>query len=187
MQGLTLSTPRSSLWQSANHHHHHHDHHQHHHHHHHRSVYSFNLTLDLMVKLVSLHGQPVNASLIVEFVDQDDTSVDQGYTSVFHDLGQIASGMAWRRVTAAVADVHSADMPMGWQGSGAFHPTLYTPVLPENRTFASVMANTDVIRFTTFVPGMMYSTDLSFDVHFDNLVWNLGVACTETTTTTLYI
>merc|ERR1740122_678964 len=137
-----------------------------------------------MATKVTLRGQPVNHSLIVEFVDQDDTSVDQGYASVFYDLGQIASGMAWRRATASVADIHSAEMPLGWQGSGAFHPELFTPMLPENRTFASVIANTDIIRFTTFVPGMMYSTDISFDLRFDNLVWDFGVECTETSTTT---
>jgi len=172
MQGLTLATPWASLSPSAS------------------TLHGFNLTLDLMVKMVSFRGKPVNASLIVEFVDQDDTSVDQGYTSVYHDLGEIASGMHWRSVTAGVADINSTTMPNGWQGSGVFHPTLHTPLLPKNRTFASVLANADVLRITTFVPGMYYSTDLLFDVSFDNFVWNLGLACTEaasTTSTTIHV
>jgi len=173
MQGLTLATPWAALAGLPP-----------------SPLHGFNITMDLMVKTVSLRGKPVNASLILEFVDQDDTSVDQGYTSVYHDLGEIASGMHWRSVTAGVADINSTTMPNGWQGSGVFHPTLHTPLLPKNRTFASVLANADVLRITTFVPGMYYSTDLLFDVSFDNFVWNLGLACTEaasTTSTTIHV
>merc|ERR1712110_1065974 len=98
---------------------------------------------------------------------------------VFQVLADIpgTQGGDWRTVTAVVADRQSPQLPMGWTGSGAFHPKTQKPQLPANRTFASVLAGADEVRFTTYVPGMAYSVDIVYRLRIDNVSWTFDVPC----------
>jgi hypothetical protein len=62
----------------------------------------------------------------------------------------------------------SATLPAGWGGYGAEDPVTFEPELPADRTFASVLASVDEIRFTTYVPGYFYGFT-NFDLRFDNI------------------
>lgn len=142
-------------------------------------VLGFSLSMDVKVDEVSLRGNPVNSTLIVEFADNADTGVDQGYSSVFQVLAEIPGSVGgdWRTVTAVVEDPESPQLPSGWSGSGAFHPKTTKPQLAANRTFASVLLGANDVRFTTYVPGMVYSTDIVYRLRIDNVSWTFDAAC----------
>ena len=66
-----------------------------------------------------------------------------------------------------IDDTSATDLPPGWGGTGAENE-FFEPVLPENRTFTSVLAGVDEIAVTTLEPGFFFGfTD--FDVRIDNI------------------
>jgi len=52
-----------------------------------------------------------------------------------------------------IADPSSAALPAGY---GDEDPVTFDPILPADRTFASVLQGVDEIHFTTFVPGFCF-------------------------------
>lgn len=112
----------------------------------------------------------VPRNLVVELMDYNPAGSDYPWTSVWYDLGEISSfDPGWRSLGVTIADPTSATLPAGWGGYGAEDPNTYEPMLPADRTFASVLASVDEIRFTTYVPGYFYGFT-NFDVRFDNIV-----------------
>lgn len=111
----------------------------------------------------------VSRNLVVELVDYNPPGSDYPYTSVWYDLGEISSALSgWRTLKVELTDTTSAGLPAGWGGYGAENPVTFEPMLPADRTFASVLASVDEVRFTTFVPGFFYGFT-NYDVRFDNI------------------
>lgn len=116
----------------------------------------------------------VPRQLVVELIDNNPPGSDYPWTSVWYDLGEISSfNPGWNTMKVTIDDPTSATLPAGWGGYGAEDPVTFEPMLPANRTFASVLASVDEIRFTTFVPGYFYGFT-NFDVRFDNIVVGAG-------------
>lgn len=125
--------------------------------------------VDVKVDQITFFGTPVPRNLIVELVDFNDPSDPYPWTSVWYNLGAISSDQTsdWTHFEITISDPNAAALPAGWGGTGAEDPVTFEPILPAGRTFASVLANVEEIRFTTFQPGFFYGfTD--FELRFDN-------------------
>ncbi|MFN0134906.1 MAG: PEP-CTERM sorting domain-containing protein [Phycisphaerae bacterium] len=131
----------------------------------------FKLTVDVRIDSITFFGTEVSRDLIAEFRDYTPRDPQSPYCSVWYHLSEIsASQPGWRRYSVEIADPTSETLPPGWGGSGAEDPETFEPILPEGRTFASVLANTDELRFTTFVPGWFFGFT-NFFMAVDNVGW----------------
>lgn len=115
-------------------------------------------------------GWEVERHMVVELVSYNPEGSDYPYTSVYFDLGTISSWATgdWTTFSITIDDTTAAGLPAGWGGTGAENPETFEPMLPEGRTFASVLADVDEIRFTTLQPGWFYGFTY-FDLQFDNV------------------
>lgn len=130
--------------------------------------HSVTLGLDVSAMSIQYFGQEVTRSLVVELRDYDNKPADLPYTSVWFDLGTLdASNSDWRHFAVTIADTSSSLLPAGWGGYGAEDAT-GMPMLPNGRTFASVLSSVDEIVFTTLKPGYGYGFT-NFDVAIDNV------------------
>lgn len=126
------------------------------------------LGVDVRSRLVSFFGTPVTRNLILELRDYDNPPAFYPYVSVWYILGQIRTGQPWTPFDVTIADTSATTLPAGWGGYGAEDPNTYEPMLPPDRTFASVLAGIDEISISTYEPGYFYGfTD--FDVALDNI------------------
>jgi hypothetical protein len=92
------------------------------------------------------------------------------WNSVYYNVGYLHSRDAgWKTYTVEIENPQATDMPEGWGGTGAEDPDTYEPVLPPGVTFADVMADVDVIRITTLVPGWYYEYAFLHDINVDNI------------------
>jgi hypothetical protein len=125
--------------------------------------------IDVRTDSITFRGNEVSRSLFVELRDTT-TPNSQGlpWTSVFFELGTLSSSTpGWVHYSVTIADPTATGLPPGWVGYGA-EDANGNPILPPDRTFASVLENVDVINFTTFAPGFFYGFT-NFDLAFDNL------------------
>lgn len=115
-------------------------------------------------------GWEVERHLVVELMSYNPEGSDYPWVSVWYDFGPISSWATgdWTTFGITIDDPNSATLPSGWGGYGAEDPNTFEPMLPADRTFASVLANVDEIRFTTFVPGYFYGFTY-FDLQYDNV------------------
>lgn len=121
--------------------------------------------IDVKAESIQYLGGEVSRHIVVELVDYDNPPTDLPYTSVWYDLGTIQAGNGWQSLAVTV-DPTAIALPTGWGGYGA-ETALGEPILPPDRTFASVLASVDEVRFTTYVPGWFYGfTD--YDLRYDN-------------------
>lgn len=126
--------------------------------------------IDVQVDYINFFGSPVARNLILELVDYNPPGSNYPYTSVWYNLGEISAAQTanWTNFSVTVWDPNSASLPAGWGGTGDEDPNTGEPRLPGGRTFASVLANVEEIRFTTLEPGFFYGfTD--FQLRFDNV------------------
>lgn len=130
---------------------------------------SVELSIDIKVNSIDFFGSPVPRELVVDLRDFDN---DNGFpwTSTWYSLGVLDSRVnnEWVTYSIIIDDTASLDLPAGWRGSGAEDPDTFEPILPEGRTFASVLASIDEITFTTFVPGYFFGFT-NFDIQVDNV------------------
>jgi hypothetical protein len=126
--------------------------------------------VDVRVEDISFFGNQVPRNLIVELVDFNDPGDPYPYTSVWFNLGEISVDQTsdWTRLSVVIDDPSSLTLPTGWGGTGSEDPVTFEPVLPADRTFASVLANVEEIRFTTFEPGFFYGFT-NYQLRFDNV------------------
>jgi hypothetical protein len=125
--------------------------------------------LDVRTKTIEYFGADVTRDLVVELRDHDNAPDGMPYVSVWYKLGTLdATVKGWNSFSVTIDDTSAIDLPEGWGGYGAEDPDTYEPMLPEGRSFASVLAGVDEIAFTTLVPGFMYGFTF-FDVAVDNL------------------
>ena len=132
------------------------------------------LTVDVKINSIWMYdfdGNPfeVPRNLIVELVDYaDDPEASFPYVSVWMNFGEISADLpGWRRFSTII-DPFSTELPAGWGGTGDEDPETFEPRLPADRTFASVLANVEEIRFTSFEPGWFYGFT-NFDMQVDNV------------------
>ncbi|QOJ14238.1 MAG: PEP-CTERM sorting domain-containing protein [Planctomycetia bacterium] len=127
------------------------------------------LGIDVQVGEISFFGSPVARNLIVELVDYHDPDADYPWSSVWFNLGEMSADQTadWTRFSIVIDDPVTGSLPPGWGGAGAEDPNTFEPTLPPGRTFASVLANVEEIRFTTFEPGYFYGFT-NFELRFDN-------------------
>ena len=125
------------------------------------------LSVDIKAESIQFLGSDVSRDVVVELADYNPVGSDYPWTSVWYNLGTISSQSDWQTLSVTIADPSSTTLPPGWGGYGAEDPITFEPILPADRTFASVLASVDEVRFTTFVPGFFYGfTD--FNVRYDN-------------------
>ena len=127
------------------------------------------IALDLKVEDISFFGSPVSRNWLVELRDYDDPEKGFPYTSVWYVFAEVSQALVpdWRRFTVVIADPAATGLPGGWGGYGA-EDEIGNPILPPDRTFASVLAGYDEIAFTTLQPGFVFGfTDHT--VRIDNL------------------
>lgn len=107
--------------------------------------------------------------LVVEFRDYDN---DNGFpwTSAWLSLGVLNADVnnEWTTYSVMIDDPTAMNLPMGWGGYGDEDPMTFEPILPSDRTFASVMSSVDEVAFTTFVPGFFFGFT-NFDIQVDNV------------------
>jgi hypothetical protein len=130
-----------------------------------------NVSVDVKVESIfyPFGAGEVPRNLVAEFLDYNPDGSDYPWTSVWYDLGEISSAQpGWRTLSVNIDNPSSATLPAGWGGYGAEDPVTFEPELPADRTFASVLASVDEIRFTTYVPGYFYGFT-NFDLRFDNI------------------
>lgn len=128
------------------------------------------LGIDVKVDDISFFGSQVARNLIVELVDyNDDPGNPYPWTSVWFNLGEISRRETrnWTHFSITIDDPTAIELPAGWGGTGDEDPVTFEPILPADRTFASVLANVEEIRFTTFEPGFFYGFT-NFQVRMDN-------------------
>lgn len=127
------------------------------------------LGLDVNTQFLNFFGQDVTREFIVDLRDYDNPSGGYPWTSVWYKLGTLdAADAGWHTWTVTIADTSATELPPGWGGYGAEDPNTFEPILPEDRTFTSVLAGVDEIAFTTLVPGFFFGfTD--HDVAVDNI------------------
>ncbi len=127
------------------------------------------LSVDVDVTSITFFGSQVSRDLVLELRDYDNAPNGYPYVSVWFNAGALpAAGSGWTTVNFDILDPTSAALPAGWGGYGAEDPNTFEPILPPDRTFASVLAGVDEIVFTTFVPGFFYGFT-NFDIAFDNI------------------
>lgn len=128
---------------------------------------SITLSIDVKVEDISMLGNPVPRSLIVDFRSISLAADGYPWTSVWHELTLMQSGQDWATYSVTV-DPRSTTLPDGWAGYGAEDPDTAEPMLPDGVTFADVMATTEEMAFTTLVPGFVFGF-ADHDVRIDNI------------------
>ncbi len=114
---------------------------------------SVTIGLDFKANSITYLGTEVSRELIVELRDYDNLPDNLPYTSVWFNLGTIsAADPGWKNMSVTIDSTKATDLPAGWGGYGA-ETAEGAPILPADRSFASVLAGVDEIVFTTFVPA----------------------------------
>ncbi len=132
---------------------------------------AFELSIDIQVNSITFFGQEVSRDLVVELRDYTNGN---GYpwTSVYYNLGTLRAATegsnGWITYSVVIDDPFATVLPSGWGGYGDEDPHTFEPILPADRTFASVLASVDEISFTTFVPGWFFGFT-NFDIQVDNI------------------
>jgi hypothetical protein len=127
------------------------------------------LSIDIRVHSIEFFGSPVTRPWLVELRDFDNPPPGYPYVSVWYKFADISSAQHgnWTTFQVTIDDTSAEDLPPGWGGTGAETPQA-EPILPPNRTFASVLAGVDQIAYTTLEPGFVFGfTD--FDMRLDNI------------------
>ncbi len=129
---------------------------------------SVNFGIDVLTQRVNYFGQDVTRDLVLELRDYDNATNGLPYTSVWYSLGTLDAAVGgWQHFSVTIGDTSATGLPSGWGGYGA-EDAVGNPLLPADRTFASVLAGVDEVVFTTYKPGWAYGfTD--FDVAVDNI------------------
>jgi len=133
----------------------------------------FELTVDVKVNSLDFFGTQVPRELVVEIRDTENNH-GLPYTSVYFNMGLISQAISaadedgWLTYSVIIDDPTALGLPAGWGGYGDEDPNTFEPILPADRTFASVLASVDEITFTSFVPGFFYGFT-NFDIQVDNV------------------
>lgn len=134
------------------------------------------LAIDVLTNDIVFEGAEVPRHLVVELRDHANPEGGYPYTSVWYDLGVISKDKSGFRRHAVSFDPNATTLPDGWGGYGA-EDAHGNPKLPDDRTFASVLAHVDEVAFTTMVPGYFYGFAV-FDVVADNM--SITAKCKQT-------
>jgi hypothetical protein len=130
---------------------------------------SITFSVDVKVNSIAFFGSEVERVLGIKLMDHDIQGPD-GASGVFFPLATISSATHgdWTTLSVTIDDPRQAALPDGWIGFGDYDPITFLPLLPDDATFATVLAGVDEFHLTTFEPGFFYGfTD--FNVRVDNL------------------
>ncbi|MGB0714693.1 MAG: PEP-CTERM sorting domain-containing protein [Phycisphaerae bacterium] len=144
---------------------------------------SITLSIDTKVEAINF-GSPVSRPWLVELRDFDNPPVGYPWVSVWYKFADISASSHgnWTTFSVTIEDTSLTDLPTGWGGTGAEDPNTFEPILPADRTFASVLAGVDEIVFTTLEPGFFFGfTD--HDVRIDNVSIARAGSAVPTTST----
>jgi MYXO-CTERM domain-containing protein len=130
---------------------------------------SIEVSIDIKTNSIASFNGEVPRELVVEFRDYDNPN-GLPWTSAWYTLGVIGSNFnpEWTTFSVIIDDTSALDLPAGWGGYGDEDPNTFEPILPEGRTFASVLESVDELAFTTFVPGFFFGFT-SMDLQIDNI------------------
>lgn len=119
--------------------------------------------------IFNFNGDPLPGEwypLVLELVDYDgDGGIPVSVYTIVDTMPEVGDG--WTRLTVQIPEAGDA-LPDGWGGTGAEDPDTFEPMLPGDRTYASVLQNVDEFRLTTFVPGFFYGFNF-WEVGYDNV------------------
>ncbi len=133
------------------------------------TVGSLRLGHDIEVEAIDFFGSPVSRPWLVELRDYDEPEKGFPWTSVWFKFADVSAAEQgnWTRFAVTILDASATALPPGWGGYGA-EDAGGNPILPPDRTFASVLAGVDEVAYTTLEPGFVFGfTD--HDVRLDNL------------------
>lgn len=130
---------------------------------------AFELSIDVKINSINMFGTEVPREFVVELRDSTNNN-GYPYTSVWYSLGVIsaANTNGWTTFSVTIDDPNALALPAGWGGYGDEDPNTFEPILPADRTFASVLQSVDELSFTTFVPGYFFGFT-NFDMQVDNI------------------
>ncbi len=133
------------------------------------SVPSLTLGIDVLVEHIIFWFQSVNRPWLVQLRDVDNPPANYHYVSVWYKFADISAAEYgdWTSFSVTIDDTSATDLPPGWHGTGAEAPGA-VPILPADRTFASVLAGVDQVVFTTFEPGYVFGYTI-FILKIDNI------------------
>lgn len=128
---------------------------------------SVTISIDVKVEGIWFFGSPVSRNLILDLRSFSQGQGGYPWSSVWYNMTEMQAGMDWATYSVTF-DPNSTEMPSGWGGYGDEDPNTYEPKLPDNLTFADILANVEEMTFTTYEPGYFYGfTD--FDIRIDNI------------------
>ncbi|MFI4898668.1 MAG: GC-type dockerin domain-anchored protein [Phycisphaerales bacterium JB059] len=136
--------------------------------------------VDVLVNYIAFFGSPVTREWVLELRDYDNVPDGYPYVSVWYVIGTLPTNSedGWVRFSVQF-DPSQTELPAGWGGYGAEDPDTFEPILPENRTFADVVASVDEMLFTTYVPGFFYGFT-NFNLQVDNItIRSINAGCNE--------
>ena len=136
--------------------------------------------VDVLVNYIAFFGSPVTREWVLELRDYDNVPPGYPYVSVWYVIDTLPTNSedGWVRFSVQF-DTTQTELPEGWGGYGAEDPNTFEPVLPDNRTFADVLASVDEVLFTTYVPGYFYGFT-NFNLQVDNItVRSINAGCNE--------
>ncbi|MEL6906557.1 MAG: hypothetical protein AAFP22_14195 [Planctomycetota bacterium] len=93
-----------------------------------------------------------------------------GPSGVYYELGRISAALQpdWTTFSVTIEDPTLAVLPPGWRGSGQADAGFTNPRLPAGATFATVLADVEILQFTCGAPGQSTPTSV-FDIRLDNV------------------
>jgi hypothetical protein len=130
---------------------------------------SITFSVDVKVTSLAFAGDQISREIGIALLDRDIQGPD-GASGVFFLLDYIsrAEHGDWTTLSVTIDDPTQAALPDGWIGFGDYDPDTFEPMLPDDATFATVLAGVDEFRLTSYQPGWFYGfTD--FNVRVDNL------------------
>lgn len=128
---------------------------------------SVTISIDVKVEGIWFFGSPVSRNLILEPRSYSLGQNGYPWSSVWYNLTPMQAGMDWATYSITF-DPNSTELPAGWGGTGDEDPNTFEPKLPDNLTFADIMANVEELTFSTYEPGFFYGfTD--FNIRVDNI------------------
>jgi hypothetical protein len=127
---------------------------------------SVTLSIDVKVNQINFFGTLVSRDLVLDLRSFSLGQDGYPWSSAWIILGELpGTGSDW--TTYSITFDPNA-LGNGWGGTGDENPSA-EPQLPENLTFADIMANVEAVSFSTYTPGFVYSVNTFFDLQVDNI------------------
>jgi len=114
------------------------------------------ISIAVRVESLTFFGQDVSRPWLVELRDTDSAHDGFLWSSVWFTFDEISQASTGGWTTFSVTfDPNSTELPDGWGGFGN-SDDFDGPSLPDGITFRDVLADVDMLAFTTLQPGLFF-------------------------------